>query len=60
MVVIVSDGALCDDDTWLVKAVEGYDGELPDEFAQSLAKKAKEERHDGHDDDITVILAKIE
>ena len=59
MIVIVSDGALCEDDAWLVKAIEDYDGEQPEEFAAYLAKQAKAERNDGHDDDITVILAKI-
>jgi stage II sporulation protein E len=60
MIVIVSDGALSGDDAWLIKAIENYDDEAPDAFAQWIAKKAKDQRNDGHDDDITVLLAKIE
>ena len=60
VIVLLSDGALCGSDTWLIHAIEQYGGEPPDEFAAALAAQAKESRTDGHDDDITVLAAVLE
>lgn len=60
MVVLLSDGALVGDDRWLIRSVEAYQGEPPDEFAAELARKAKDARADGHDDDITVLVGVLE
>ena len=60
VVVVVSDGALASEDSWLVRSVEAYAGEPPDEFAAALAQKAKDARIDGHDDDITVLVGVLE
>ena len=60
MIILLSDGALCGSDVWLIHAIEQYDGAPPDEFAASLAAQAKKSRTDGHDDDITVLAAVLE
>lgn len=60
LIVLVSDGALFEDDAWLVKAIENY-GDAPlESFARDIVKLAKDLREDGHDDDISVNVAKIE
>lgn len=58
LVVVLSDGALSGDDTFIIKEIENFDGE-PRTFAKQLAKKARALRSDGHDDDITVMAAAI-
>ena len=58
-IALVSDGAVSDDDAWLIRKLEDWDGENPQSFAQDLAQSARELREDGHDDDITVLVARI-
>lgn len=58
VVVVLSDGAVAQDDAFVVKELEHYSGE-PRAFAKHLAEKAKELRADGHDDDITVMAAAV-
>jgi stage II sporulation protein E len=60
IIVTASDGVLYADDSWFIKALEEYNDEPPEEFAQKLAKKAKDIRRDGHEDDITVLVARLE
>lgn len=59
LVVIISDGVVTNDDSWLVKEIEEYHNQSLNEFARTIAIKAKEMRTDGHDDDITVLAASI-
>ncbi|CDZ25072.1 protein serine/threonine phosphatase [[Clostridium] cellulosi] len=58
VVVVVSDGVIADGDSFIIREIEKFDGE-PRSFARFLAKKAKEQRSDGHDDDITVMVATV-
>ncbi len=58
VVVVLSDGAVSQDDSFIISALEKFSGE-PRAFAKHLAEKAKELRSDGHDDDITVMAAAI-
>jgi stage II sporulation protein E len=60
IIVMVSDGVITDDDNWLIKVVENYNGCPPDEFAEKIAQEARSSRDDGHDDDITVIVGVID
>lgn len=58
VIVVVSDGVIADGDSFVIREIERFSGE-PRAFARSLAKKAKEQRSDGHDDDITVLVAAV-
>lgn len=58
LAVILSDGALGQEDDWLIKEIESFDGD-PKELAKKLATRAKRERDDGHDDDITVMAVQL-
>lgn len=58
LVVVLSDGALYGDDSFIIKEIENFSGE-PRAFAKQLAEKARALRSDGHDDDITVMAAAI-
>lgn len=58
LVVVVSDGAVPEDDSFIIKEMADFKGE-PRSFAKQLAEKAKGLRSDGHDDDITVLAAAI-
>lgn len=60
LIVLISDGVLNGDENWLIKEIEEYCGENLCVFAQTIANKAKEYRIDEHDDDVTVLVAKIE
>lgn len=59
LVVLVSDGVAPEDDAWLLKELEQFDGGNLRAFTGALARKAKELRTDGHDDDITVLAAMV-
>lgn len=59
LIAIVSDGVNCCGDAWLLRELETYGGEDAQAFAKRLAEKAKSTRDDGHDDDITVMVAVI-
>lgn len=58
VIVVISDGAVSQDDSYIIDAIENFDGE-PRAFAKKLAELAKKLRSDGHDDDITVMAAVI-
>jgi stage II sporulation protein E len=60
LIVLISDGVLNGDESWLVREIEEYCGENLCVFAQTIANKAKEFRVDEHDDDVTVLVAKLE
>ena len=59
VIVVLSDGALFGDDSWLVSAIRDYPGKHPRAFARDIVQTAKNLRHDGHEDDITVMAAVI-
>ena len=56
VVVVVSDGVVNQDDSFIIDAIEKFEGE-PRTLARRLAERAKQLRSDGHDDDITVMAA---
>ncbi|HEX2938918.1 MAG TPA: SpoIIE family protein phosphatase [Ruminiclostridium sp.] len=58
VIVVVSDGVIAQGDGFVIHEIEKFSGE-PRAFARFLAKKAKEQRSDGHDDDITVMVALV-
>lgn len=60
LLIMVSDGAVVEDDAWLMQAVTQFEGGTMSAFAKALAQMAKRHRGDGHDDDITVLAAHLE
>ena len=56
----MSDGALAAGEDWVIDAVDQFQGQLPQELAEELVGGAISRRDDGHDDDITVLVAAIE
>lgn len=60
LLVLVSDGAAVGDDVWLMRAITQFEGGSMTVFARDLALMAKRHRDDGHDDDITVLAARLE
>ena len=59
LVVLMSDGAVAAGDDWILRAVEGYAGSLPQELAEELVSGAIARRSDGHDDDVTVLVLQL-
>lgn len=59
LVVVVSDGVVNGDDSWLISEIETFAGGSMDDFCREIAAKAKLIRDDGHEDDITVLAAKL-
>lgn len=60
LVVMVSDGVVSGSDDWLIREIEGFAESNAADFAEHLAAEAKRLRADGHDDDITALVALIE
>lgn len=60
LLVLMSDGALAAGEDWVIDAVDHFQGQLPQELAEELVGGAIARRDDGHDDDITVLVAAIE
>ncbi len=60
LLVIVSDGAIAEDDAWLIHYITESADDSMDIFSKHLAEAAKERRSDGHEDDITVLAARLE
>lgn len=59
MIVMVSDGVIAAGDEWVCAEIESYSGNDPKEFANRIARIAKQRRIDGHDDDVTVMVGMI-
>lgn len=59
LAVLVSDGAINGDDSWLIREIENYCGGSLDNLCREIAAKARLLRNDGHEDDITVIAVRI-
>lgn len=60
MAVLVSDGAIAGGSEWLLKELENWRGESPQELAEDLVEKAVSQRQDGRDDDITIAVLLFE
>ena len=58
--VMLSDGVPTDQSLWFESLLERYDGQEPEEFAAFLMQQAAQRRPAGEDDDITVIVGKME
>ena len=59
LLVLMSDGAAFAGEDWLLRAVEGFSGGLPQELAEALVSEAIARRKDGHDDDVTVMVLEL-
>lgn len=58
-ILMVSDGALFSDDTWLVDMLKGWHEASAKDFASLVINEAIKRRNDGYDDDITAIAINI-
>ena len=56
LAVLVSDGAVAGDSEWLLKELEAWRGDSPQQLAEELTEKAVKNRQDGRDDDITIAV----
>jgi stage II sporulation protein E len=59
LLVLLSDGALSSGDEWICDEVEKWDGQVPQELAETIVSQAISRRNDGHDDDITALVMKV-
>ncbi len=59
IILMVSDGAIGEDNEWICKELEKWGNDTAQHLAEHIAHLAKEKRSDGHTDDITVIAAII-
>lgn len=57
--LMISDGVLTEGDAWLEGELLTWEDQGEEEFAQKIVEQARERRKDGHDDDITVLAARI-
>ncbi|WP_099204697.1 SpoIIE family protein phosphatase [Scatolibacter rhodanostii] len=57
MIVMVSDGVIATGSEWLIDFVENCDEETElNMLAEQITVRAKKERSDGHDDDVSVLI----
>lgn len=56
LAVLVSDGAVAGGSEWLLKELEAWRGDSPQQLAEELTEKAVKNRQDGRDDDITIAV----
>lgn len=59
LLVLLSDGALSSGDELICDEVEKWDGQIPQELAETIVSQAIARRSDGHDDDITALVMKV-
>lgn len=55
LLLLLSDGALSSGCDWICGEVEKWEGNIPQELAETIVSQAIARRNDGHDDDITVL-----
>lgn len=60
IIVMVSDGALCGSDEWILNTLRRFDGGSAQEFAEEIARRSEENRGDAAPDDLTVMCAILE
>lgn len=61
LLVMVSDGALCDGTAWICSLLEKPgDAKTPQELAEAVVAGAVARRKDGHDDDVTAVVLRIQ
>lgn len=59
IVVMVSDGAVSTGEEWIQRIISSWEQKSMQELAEKITDEATARRHDGHDDDITVIAFKM-
>lgn len=59
MIVMISDGAVTSDDSYIERMIKGWSDDGPAELAKALVNEAIKRRNDGHDDDITAVAIKL-
>ncbi|MBQ7725736.1 MAG: SpoIIE family protein phosphatase [Clostridia bacterium] len=57
IVVLLSDGAVCDGTDWIRTELEAWNGGTAQELSERLCEGARRRRSDRHEDDITVMTA---
>ena len=60
VVIMVSDGATSGGMEWIENEIRNYKRGTAQQLAEHLAQGAVRRRDDGHEDDITILVAKIE
>ncbi len=60
VLLLMSDGATQEGTDWICAELEAFRNTSAQHFAERLATAARKRRRDGHDDDITVIVALLE
>ena len=59
IIVMVSDGAIATGEDWIVNIILDYTENTMQQLADRIADEAVTRRHDGRDDDITVIALRV-
>ncbi len=59
LIVMISDGAVFNDDKWLENLIKSWDNASTQELAEAVVDEAIKRRSDSHDDDITAIAMRI-
>ena len=60
LIAMVSDGVTAGGCEWVGNLLESWPGGDPGDLAKKLVKTAREQRTDGHDDDITAVVMVLE
>ncbi len=60
LIVMISDGVPTDESLWFEKLLGQYAGDDVEQFARFLLQRSTDRRPSGEDDDITVIVGKVE
>lgn len=59
IILMVSDGIVASGEEWVIKELSKYNGEDENAFSEKIVEQARFRRSDGHDDDITALVMKI-
>ncbi len=57
IIVLMSDGAVCDGTDWIKEEIENWESGTAEELSARICAGAKRRRADNHEDDITVMTA---
>lgn len=60
LIVLVTDGAVSAGDKWLGSLLEEWEESDPQLLAEEIVRRAQGERADGHDDDITALVLRVD
>ncbi len=59
LIVMISDGAICNDDKWLEELIRKFSDEKCSDLAKAVVNETLNRRNDGHDDDITAVVIRL-